>query len=137
MILMVCVDDRDGMLFNHRRQSQDRVVRAEMLRLVEDAPLLVSPYTARQFPPDDQYRLRILEDAPEQAGPGEYCFWETGSPAPWEERIEKLILFRWNRSYPGDTFLGIPLADHGWNMVETWEFPGYSHDKITVEVYQK
>ncbi len=27
MIVMVCVDNRNGMMFNHRRQSQDRVLR--------------------------------------------------------------------------------------------------------------
>ena len=25
MILIVCIDDNKGMMFNHRRQSQDRV----------------------------------------------------------------------------------------------------------------
>ncbi len=137
MIVMVCVDDRGGMLFNRRRQSQDRVLRQEMLKLIGDAPLLVSPYTARQFSPEEQPRLRILEDPLSQAGTGEYCFWESSSPAPWEERMEKLILWKWNRVYPGDVFLGIPLTDHGWKLTETREFPGSSHEKITMEVYEK
>ena len=33
MILIVCVDDDYGMAFNHRRQSSDRVVTAEILRI--------------------------------------------------------------------------------------------------------
>ena len=30
MIIMVCVDDNNGMMFNKRRQSQDRVLRQRM-----------------------------------------------------------------------------------------------------------
>ena len=26
MIVMVCIDDHNGMMFNHRRQSRDRAV---------------------------------------------------------------------------------------------------------------
>ncbi len=71
MIVMVCLDDRNGMMFNHRRQSQDRVLRGEMLAQAGDRPLLVTPYTARQFSAEDQTRLRILEDPLAAAGPGE------------------------------------------------------------------
>ena len=31
MILMACVDGRNGMAFNCRRQSRDRAVRADLL----------------------------------------------------------------------------------------------------------
>ena len=33
MVLIVCVDDHNGMMFNHRRQSQDRILRADILNL--------------------------------------------------------------------------------------------------------
>ena len=33
MILIACVDDNLGMLFNNRRQSMDRVLRARLLKL--------------------------------------------------------------------------------------------------------
>ena len=36
MIVMVCVDDKNGMMFNKRRQSQDRVLRQHMLELAGD-----------------------------------------------------------------------------------------------------
>ena len=35
MILIVCVDDHNGMMFNHRRQSQDRILRGDILELTE------------------------------------------------------------------------------------------------------
>ena len=35
MILIACVDDKFGMLFNRRRQSQDRMLRERVLRLTD------------------------------------------------------------------------------------------------------
>ena len=50
MILMACVDGRNGMAFNCRRQSRDRAVRADLLAEAGEARLWVSGATARQFP---------------------------------------------------------------------------------------
>lgn len=47
---------------------------------------------------------------------------------------EELVLYRWNRSYPGDVTFPWPLT--GWKLVETADFPGTSHEKITEEVYR-
>lgn len=34
MIVIACLDDNGGMMFNHRRQSQDSVLRAHIAELV-------------------------------------------------------------------------------------------------------
>ena len=49
MILIVCIEKKDGMLFGGKRLSQDRIVREKMLSLSENSRLWVSPYTAKQF----------------------------------------------------------------------------------------
>ena len=50
MILIVCVDDGMGMMFNKRRQSKDALVRTDMLAMVTlNKKLFVTPYTAKQF----------------------------------------------------------------------------------------
>ena len=54
MILMACVDGRNGMAFNRRRQSRDRAVRADLLAEAGEARLWVSGGTARQFPGEEQ-----------------------------------------------------------------------------------
>ena len=137
MVVMVCLDDNGGMLFNHRRQSQDRVLRDEILRQAGDGKLYVNAYTARQFTAEQQERLVISEDFLAQAGPEDFCFVENVALSPWEDQIRTLILFHWNRVYPTDMSFDIPLIDHGWKLTETREFPGYSHEKITQEVYVK
>ena len=71
MIMMACVDGRNGMAFNRRRQSRDRAVRADLLAEAGEARLWVSGATARQFPAEEQSRLCVDESFLEKAGPGE------------------------------------------------------------------
>ena len=70
----------------------------------------------------------------DRAGTGEFCFVENTPASPYLDRIEKIIRFCWNREYPGDMFFDVDLTD-GWELEETKEFEGTSHEKITEEVY--
>ena len=133
MILIACVDDRGGMLFNRRRQSQDRLLRQDLL--AEAGGILwMSPYSREQFS-DPPEMVRAAEDFPRRAGPGELCFFEDADPAPWLEAAEGVILYHWNRRYPADLYFPLPLA--GWTLVRREEFPGSSHERITKEVYTR
>lgn len=132
MIAVICMDDRGGMLFNRRRQSQDRLLRSDLLREAAGRPVWMNAYSAKQFtaPPEN---LRPAEDFLDRAGPGELCFVEDRDLTPWLEKLEGLILYRWNRTYPADLYFTLPLE--GWTLERTEEFAGSSHEKITKEVY--
>ena len=41
--LIVCLDDKNGMAFNHRRQSRDCIVTAKIAELVKGSTLHFSP----------------------------------------------------------------------------------------------
>lgn len=127
--LILCVDGRGGLLFHRRRQSQDRLVRQNMLSLCGGKPLAVTAYTARQFRAEDG--VKVVE----QPGEEDIFFLEDLSPQPLLEQADKLILYHWNRAYPGD--VRIQLPPKGWKLTERTEFPGYSHEKITREVYTR
>ncbi len=135
MILIVAVDEDKGMMFNRRRQSKDRALRERILSLAKGGKLWMNAYTRRQFPEDAQGEIMVDEKFLEKAGPGDYCFLENIPAAPYEDRIEKIILFWWNRKYPSDTWFDIDLEGGGWKLSETREFSGSSHEKITEEVY--
>ena len=139
MILMVAVDDNNGMLFNKRRQSQDRVLRERILAMSARSCLWVNHYTEKQFAQGGQVveHIRVDDDFMSKAAPGEYCFVENVHMAPYEEQVEQIILFKWNRRYPGDFFFDIELTNGAWQLVSTEEFPGSSHEKITMEVYSR
>lgn len=132
MIVIVALDDRNGMLFHQRRQSQDRVLRQWILALAGSAPLWMNGYSASLFA---GAKIQVDERFLEKARTGDYCWVENLRLRPWESRIEQLICFRWNRRYPGDFFLDLPLEE--WILTETESCPGYSHEMITKEVYQR
>ena len=135
MILTVCVDDRGGLLFNGRRQSQDRVLRERLLELTGGRPLWMSPYSAGQFAGQVAPNVTVDAACLDRAGPGEFCFAEEGGLAARAERVEGVVLCRWNRVYPADTYFDLPLE--GWTLTERGEFAGSSHETITLEVYAR
>ena len=73
MIGMTFVDRNGGTMFNHRRQSQDRVLREHILKLAEGRPIWMSAYTARQFPVEQQDLIREAESPLSAAGWGGRC----------------------------------------------------------------
>lgn len=136
MVLIVCVDDENGMAFANRRQSQDRLLRERLLRL-SGGKLWLNAYSAKQFSQEESAHFTIDESFLAQAGTGDFCFAETTDPAPYEERMEKIILYRWNRRYPASLHFAVPLAAHGWKRISAEDFKGSSHETITEEVYVK
>lgn len=134
MIVIAAVDDNMGMMFNHRRQSRDRLLRRHILELAGERPLWMDGYSAAQFGQEGNgHDLRVDEDFLSRAGRGEFCFLEDRSPSAIRQEVEQVILLRWNRRYPADQYFDLDLT--GWSMVQRQEFPGSSHERITQEVY--
>lgn len=52
-----------------------------------------------------------------------------------QTQVDSVILYKWNRVYPADQYFAMDLS--GWKLVETVEFPGSSHEKITEERYER
>lgn len=51
MNVIVCLDERQGMMFNKRRQSQDRAVRERILHLCEGSVLWMKAYSYKLYEP--------------------------------------------------------------------------------------
>ena len=72
-----------------------------------------------------------LQLPPAEPGPG-----GAGGPAgraPFAGRVERVVLYRWDRAYPADLYWDLSLE--GWTLARREEFPGFSHEIITKEVY--
>ena len=136
MVLILCVDDKGGMAFNGRRQSMDRLLRADLLMAAGERALWVSPYTARQFDPVPA-NLHSAEDFLLRAGPGEFCFAEFPPLTQVLDRGEGVLLYRWNRTYPADQYLDFEPVAAGFRLISTVDFPGTSHKTLTKEVYTR
>lgn len=123
MVLFVCLDDDNGMMFNNRRQSKDCMVRKRMLEIVGEGSIWMSEYSMGQF----EETVSLCENISE----AQYVFAEDPNDIIGVE-FDKIIVYRWNRRYPADKTLTI----EGKKLVSTYEFAGNSHEKITEEIYQ-
>ena len=137
MIAVVCLDDKNGMCFNHRRQSRDACLRSRVIAMARGSRLWMTPYSAEQFAGEDNGTICVSEACLEKAGKGDYVFVEDRALAPFAEKLEKLVVFRWNRTYPGDRYFDLDLSGGQWHKTETGDFPGKSHERITMEVYAR
>lgn len=135
MIIIAAVDDRNGMAFNHRRQSQDRILREKILALTAGKRLWMNHYSEKQFQNNTAPNINIDDRFLHEAAPGEFCFVEDQSVRQHENWVEKIILFKWNRNYPGDLYFDIDVGNATWHLERTEDFAGSSHEKITMEVY--
>ena len=134
MKLIVCLSDDSGMMFNHRRQSRDRVLVADMVEHTKDATLWISPYSAPLFVEDCPH-LQVASDPTKTAGENDYCFVEDTPLPPNLEDVNELLIYRWNRLYPSDVFFTCNTS--AFYLAETHEFVGSSHDNITKEIWKK
>ena len=133
MIVLLCVDNGYGMRFAGRRQSQDRLLRQQIRTLIGDRPLWMDPDSARLFQNDGFPDLRVCPDFLEQAGPEDFCFVEKPPLAPWRSAIRAMYLFHWNRAFPADELLDLLPWEEGWHCTALEEFPGSSHERITLQ----
>lgn len=129
MILISCADNALGLRFNHRRQSRDRVVCGRMLE-ESGGKLWLAEGSEGLFVGFPEAELNIIAD-PMEVPEGGSCFWEWPTEAP----AEKIILYRWNRDYPGDEHFLFPGGETAWLLSRQEDFPGFSHEKITEEIY--
>ena len=132
MTVIVCVDDDNGMMFNHRRQSQDKLLRERVISHLKGNSLWMNIYSAEQF--SDYADSITVDDAfLQKAAPDDYCFVEDQNLTSYLNNINRIILYKWNRSYPADFKFTISLSD--WTLLSSIEFAGSSHEKITEEIY--
>lgn len=134
MIFVLCIDDKNGLGFNNRRQSRDCVLIDRLLKMLPDKTINIKSFSSPLF---EEYsdRVNISEDLPDKLKNGEVFFSENLDPAPYKDSIEKLILFKWNRVYPSDKKMTLDLSD--FSLINSEDFIGNSHDRITVSEYTR
>lgn len=133
MHIVVCVDERDGMLFNRRRVSSDKALTQKILKIVQNTRLWMNGYSAKLFAGFED-RITVAEDYLRRAESGDYCFAETADLLPYRERIESVLLCCWNRKYPADTHFPRQLLE-GASLESEEEIVGNSHETVTIRRY--
>ena len=134
MKLAVCLDDKNGMMFGKRRQSMDRLLRQDLLEMTAGATLWMSPYSAKQFTESADH-IAVDADFLRKAAPEDWCFVEDSDIEEIASSVTKVAIYRWNRLYPADKRFPANLFSDRWTLESSKDFPGSSHEKITLEVY--
>ena len=124
-----------GMMFNERRVSRDEAVIKRIIKIADNKKIWMSQYSYPLFESMKADNIVAEDSFLEGVSNEEYCFIENVSVAGYENKINKIILFRWNRSYPSDMKFDIDLKK--WNLNCSEDFAGNSHECITMEVYSK
>jgi hypothetical protein len=130
MKLIICVAGNGGIAFHHRRQSRDEKVCKDILEIAE-SELYVSAYSSELFAGSSG--VHVCEDVSTLGE--QYYFSERQMPDVKEEDISEVVLYHWNREYPSDVFFDLDLSK--FQLRDTREFPGKSHDRIRREVWTK
>lgn len=145
MKLILCIDDRGGYSFHHRRLSSDRVQKEHMKRIVAEAEgkLYYNRYTEKDLCKEEISKARetyefcmepgaaFLKMAQEESA---FAFVENVDWKNYISEITEIFLYRWNRTYPYDLQLSENLLEK-FQKIEEEEFAGYSHEKITFQRY--
>lgn len=135
MNIILCLDDKNGMMFNHRRQSRDRAVAADIISMLGEIRLWIRPYSETLFC-DYMLNYHVSENPYKYAGEEDFCFIEDEVPNMIAKKVKSFVIYRWNRVYPSDIRFDLDLAQEGFTLTSTEEFVGTSHEKITKEVWR-
>jgi hypothetical protein len=135
MIIILTLDDKNAVSFAGKRQASDRAVADYMSSITQGAPLYIKEKSTSFFKNCITPPTLCAVDSFDNLKDSDVCFMEEVPSAQLMAQAEKLIVFRWNRNYPSMTNERVHLS--GWNFECSLEFPGYSHEKITMEVLLK
>ena len=130
----VCVDDDMQIMFFGKRQSRDSVLISELISSAS-GKVYINEFSQPIFPDAESYALTLnpISDCPD----GGTVFAENIPLAPHISVISRLVVYKWNRKYPGDRKLDINLSSGGFRLTAVSDFVGSSHEKITKEIYER
>lgn len=122
--IIVCIDPRMGYFFNNRRQTKDKIIRKHLLETY--GPLYISEYSSDMFKEDGDYKIVSSLD-----NDG----WNLIEDMEIPDRVDEILLVRWNKRYPADRYLTIDLSQY--QMIDRYMMNGNSHEDVVVEHYAK
>ena len=137
MKVIMCIDERNGLMFNNRRISRDSKVTEDIITMLDKRSLMlqIKSYSKILF---ENYPERIIiNDELPSIDTTDWQFIEDDELIGFENNLEEIILYNWNRHYPSDKKLQLELQSINWELVSQVDFIGNSHNTITKFVYTR
>ncbi len=136
MKIIVCIDERFGMLFFGKRLSRDSVLLNDMKEHIGEGRLYCHPYSEKLLG-SAEIKYKSRENFLDKAKSDDYCFVENMHIRAYMDEVSELVIYNWNRHYPSDMQLDIIPGTFGLKLAEKRDFAGSSHERITKEIYRK
>ena len=133
MILIVCVDERNGMMFNNRRQSRDKILTGHIIEKTKEKKLWITTFSKDIFNIEEDENIMIDDNFYSIAEKEDYCFIENIDANNFIDKVDKIIIYNWNKHYPADRYFNINL--NNWEIISEENFEGYSHENITEKIF--
>ena len=131
MTLIFCIDEERGIAFGGRRQSRDRELYKDIISDAANKQITMSAYSAKLFDSGNIY----VSDTPTQED--DIYFLELKNPKDIIPLANRVVVYNWNRLYPSDVKFDAEMSSLGFSLVEKQDIKGFSHEKITKEIYEK
>lgn len=140
MVVYIAIDKDNGLLFNNRRQSQDRIMCENMLKNCGTSNLWIAPFSQSLFESQGgplPSNLIVDEDFLDKAGENDHCFVENISLSDYIDKIDTLVIYKWNRKYPADFYFDWSILGDKFKKFSLNDFKGFSHENIKREVWKR
>lgn len=131
MKIIICLDNNNGLMFNNRRQSKDSKVIENIFETIGLANLYINDFSADIFADRNVIKCNNFL---EKCQKDDYCFIENTDFEKYIDKINTIIIYRWNRSYPFDKKFNTEFLT-SFHLESSTDFAGTSHDKITREEF--
>lgn len=145
MKLVFVLDQKNGMMFNHRRQSFDQAIIKKVVNDVNEIKgcLWLSDYSKELFASYDVNVMPLEEFDLSKANEKDFIFIENidvdleAMIADKEVSVE-LNFYRWDKVYPSDKKMTFTkeLLD-AFFVKDSYEMSGETHDVISVEIWKR
>ena len=99
MKVISIVDDDYGIMFNNRRVSKDSVLNEHIIKMLDGGKLWLSLYSKQLF--GDYENIEVNQEFG-FAGKDDFCFVEDSEIVSYEDMVDEVYLYKWNRKYPSD-----------------------------------
>ena len=145
MKIVFVLDQKNGIMFNHRRQSFDQVIIKKVVEGVNgvEGRLWVSDYSKELFASYDVNTMPLEEFDLSKANEKDFVFVENvdidlEAMIADKEMLVELNFYRWDKVYPSDKKMTFTkeLLD-AFVVKDSYEMSGETHDVISVEVWNK
>ena len=134
MVIVACIDKSGNIALNTNGQLNHIIFWVRLKVVSNEALLYMNFNSSRQF---GYYPMKMIDDDfLDIAGEDSYCFVEDTDITPYIDRIDKIILYKWNKKFSSKFEFDKSILDN-FSVVSKKSFYGEPFLKISEIVYEK